>query len=598
MIKKNLIINNLMKQLFFKNWFESTELPLIDQKKVCQSVCPNATVVWLIELKKNWRDLNLINTEIIDQYLENDFGKEYIEGLQKYTNIKFYSPRVGKNINLIPQEEECRGFDKPGVKPIQGFISIRPRKKEITAEHGYYVNLHNAIEIPAEAIENIKAIGGCALTCLHLSGGQVSAKTVGAYRKTDLYKRNKDEFYNITLEQYFKAALKAAYEKCMENKEIDHYAIRLNGTSDIMHYKNEFVLNPKTLKTINSYAMKKFKKTVLDIENIEDSKFKFFDIFNLLWNEFIRKIKKCDLKNFLHFYDYTAIPLAMKSKKELPERYHITFSVKEGNLKEVMEALKKGIGVALPIWIGSYKKSISKISFPKYWYPQGLGKNKYRIIDGDSSDARFLDKKIYNIKEKEGYVVGLRAKGKLEDVLGYDTGFAERMIVGQKNPSKEDVESFCKKYPIINSQNFEEAKQDYMQITQGIPNPRFDQNDPAVKKIIFEQMIYFLRRENCDINNLGPLKSKDWYDKEAERNIGKLVNISDISSDEFKPGTSAKTDKGKIKQKMAGTSSKVEKGEKTINVKTNQLNMLPHTTFAALRNKIEEEKNKFKKNKI
>ena len=593
-----------MIQFNFAMWLnELVELPQVDSDKSCQSVCPTATVVWLIELIDNWRNLALKDQEGIENYLENVSGREFIEGLQKSISddFIFHSERLEKNVKIIPQEEECRGISSSGVKPLSGFVIIRPRKKIETVEHGKYVGLHEAVKIPAEAIKKIKAVGGCALSCLHLSGGQVSSKTVGAYKKTHLYKNDSEQFYNSTLEQYLKAALRTAYEKCVEKdpeKNYNHYAVRLNGTSDITHHSNTFNLRPETLKSINSYAVKKFGIRPAVIKKFENVK--FFDVFNDIWNQLIKQTK-CELK--LNFYDYTAIPSTMKKyhNKELPGNYHVTFSVKEGNIKEVLEALDHGMGVALPIWIGGVKK-VEKIPFPEFWYPNGLGNKRYRIVDGDLSDARFLDKSVHGIKSKEGYVVGLRAKGKLEDVTDYDTGFAERMLIQSSpdNSSPEALKKFYNDYPKIQIDSlwFFKALTDFMKMTGTHLNPRFDPKDPAVKEIILEQILYTLRRNNLPINSLGPLKSKDYFDVETQRSIKKLVNLSDLNYHDMhdvRPGISAKTEKGRVPDKMTGTSAKVEKGQDTINVKTNQLNMLPHQTYAAIRNTLEDIKNKKQK---
>ena len=53
--------------LNFATWLnELFELPQVDSDKSCQSVCPTATVVWLIELIDNWRNLALKDQEGIE----------------------------------------------------------------------------------------------------------------------------------------------------------------------------------------------------------------------------------------------------------------------------------------------------------------------------------------------------------------------------------------------------------------------------------------------------------------------------------------------------------------------------------------------------
>jgi hypothetical protein len=86
----------------------------------------------------------------------------------------------------------------------------------------------------------------------------------------------------------------------------------------------------------------------------------------------------------VQFYDYTKI--AKTFEKELPKNYHLTFSRSENNENECFEVLKKGYNVAMVF-----------DKLPKTY-------KGYKVVDGDKSDLRFLDKK--------GVIVGLSAKGK------------------------------------------------------------------------------------------------------------------------------------------------------------------------------------------
>jgi len=490
-----------------------------------------------------------------------------------------------------------------------GYISIRPRKITQSEEFGNYVPISEKITIPSEIINKILAVGGCALTCLHLSGGHVDAKTVGGYKKTHLFHTNQDLFYNNTLEDYFKNALKALYEKCLGTdpaKDIDHYAVRLNGTTDIRHFDKKFILDQSTIYKINKSINKYNSKSQTKFNTINLS-FKepvnFFDVFNQMWKKATKNINCKFSPAFLMFYDYTAISGLSDAyaKGKLPKNYHITFSAKEGNLKQIMNALANGIGVALPIWTGGSKKT-NKIGFPTMWYPSGFSTGiGYRIIDGDQYDARFLDKKIHKIHPKEGYIIGLRAKGKLEDVQVLDSGFSERILLDVKYPTKDKLTEFAKRYNfkiLENSPNFEDAKNDFMTLTNSHLNPRFNPNDPAINKIILEQIIYTLRRSDVIINNLGKLGGRDFYHAQEDRGMERLIDLKDLDHDDLHniAGTSAKTDKGVAKQTYSGSSAKVEKGEQ-FKVKTNQTNMLPHTSFIALRNKLDYLRDQKIKNK-
>ena len=204
-----------MINICFREWLfkEAEKIPLPQVDKTCQTTCASATVVWLVKLLKNWdRILSPVEVEKISPFII-DKNNPTVEGLQvNLDNFKFNSGRLGKVVDIIPQEDEVRGAQSTGAKPISGSITVRPRKLDIGVSHGNYVDKNMAVRIPYQAIENIKSIGGCALTCLHMSGGQVHAKTVGGYKKTLLYKTNQDLFYNNTLEQYFRAAISALYD--------------------------------------------------------------------------------------------------------------------------------------------------------------------------------------------------------------------------------------------------------------------------------------------------------------------------------------------------------------------------------------------------
>ena len=580
---------------------EADRLPLASvDKERCPSTCSSASVVWLVKLSRNWESkVTPEQAERIKQHIMDDEG-EHLEGLQVNTDrFNFQSERLGKVVEIIPQEEEVRGIYAPGVKPISGSLTIRPRKTAETDAHGNYVGKDSAVRLPSEAIDSVKAIGGCALTCLHMSGGQVHAKTAGGYRKTHLYKQNQSQFYNTTLQQYVDEAITALYKNCRSDEKLDHYAIRLNGTTDIKHYANTFKVEQIVIDAINkrlSFLNNKSAKAgnpiyFKTVRMPQTERPTFFDAFNDIWKQATRGIQ-CDFNpTFLHFYDYTAIPALMRSyaDKKLPDNYHITFSSKEGNLEETLEALRKGVGVALPIWLGGIKKA--KTPFPQMWYPEGFSTGRgWKIVDGDSFDARFLDKKTYNIPQQDGYVIGLRAKGKLEDTEAFDSGFAERMLLNYSTPGLDKLQEFGRKFPTISmtSPNFAEAKSEFMRISGSRINPRFDPNDPAVNQIILEQIVYALRRNGVKINGLGKLQSKDFYDAQEKKGLKGLINIKDLDYDRLHgdmSGTSAKTEKGDV-QAMSGTSAKVEKNAK-LKVKTNQMNMLPHHTYSALKNQLD-----------
>jgi hypothetical protein len=99
----------------------------------------------------------------------------------------------------------------------------------------------------------------------------------------------------------------------------------------------------------------------------------------------------------VQFYDYTKNP---KPYKRTLKNYHLTFSKSENNMGDCLDALENGINVAVV-----FEKALPK----KY-----LG---YKVINGDETDLRFLDKKSRNGK---GVIVGLKAKGRAKkDKTGF-----------------------------------------------------------------------------------------------------------------------------------------------------------------------------------
>jgi len=630
-----------MNKLNFSYWFlkEASALPILSDQENCRSSCPKATVVWMIFLERVIPEL--------EKYIEANQSQEnpFIIGLQtKMKNVGFYHEKLKKITPLIPQEEQITGIHSKGAKPVsmgdnEGHITIQPEKISETDRHGKYEL--EEIRIPVTAIKRIKAIGGCAVSCLHLSGTQVSSKTVGGYLKTRLYKTDQNIFYNKTIEQYMKSAIKTLADSCRpelafdlsknKNKTTpddffhDHYAVRLNGTSDLSHHLNTFNLDPSVVNSINKYVKllnqksaknsgpeyaEKYKNKVyltpLVLSPISESdapqdKVNFYEIFNALWSKITNNIACAQGRDFVHFYDYTAVT-GFKNRylnKELPSNYHVTFSLKEGNIDDVEHALENGMAVAVPIWISTTRKT-NQVPMPAFYYPNGYGKSKgYRIINGDLSDARFLDRKTFGLGENEGYIVGLRAKGRLEELGSYDSGFAERVLQNTKIPSVEYLQEFSKKYNNeINTYNFHQAKEDFIKISGSKLNPRFDPKDPAIDTIIFETIIYILRKNGIAINGKEPLRDKSFYDTEVKRGASKLKDVRDIDWEKLNKenmsmtGTSSKTDKGAkgVAPRLVGTSAKVEKGEKGaegLKVMTHQMNMLPHSTYLAVQNMID-----------
>lgn len=103
--------------------------------------------------------------------------------------------------------------------------------------------------------------------------------------------------------------------------------------------------------------------------------------------------------NNVQFYDYTK----RANRRELPDNYHLTFSLAEDNAGDAARVLARGDNVAVV-----YRKDIPNFDT--------IGDDARcmvfaRVVDGTTHDLRFLDDR------GEGVIVGLCAKGKAR----YDT---------------------------------------------------------------------------------------------------------------------------------------------------------------------------------
>lgn len=176
-----------------------------------------------------------------------------------------------------------------------------------------------------------KASEGCTKSCLFTAGrGKFNNVKTARIQKTDFMLFDPIKFYK-------KLAAEIMYHSTLAfDKKI---AFRLNGTSDINHYKQ-----------LKRYAN-------LDINT---------------------------LPNNVIFYEYTkSLNMAKSIKKEF-SRVHITFSKSENNWDQCIEALKAGFNVAAVF-----------NELPTYYAG-------FPVINGDLSDERFNDPKnvIVGLKAK------------------------------------------------------------------------------------------------------------------------------------------------------------------------------------------------------
>lgn len=184
---------------------------------------------------------------------------------------------------------------------------------------------------------------GCTAACLFYAGNPLymAAKHKARLAKTELFWTNRGLFMNIL-------ALEIAKQRDAAKKAKVKYAVRLNGTSDIVWEKERFDLDLHVAVQLNKQIG---RYTLMEL---------FPDV---------------------QFYDYTKIP-----KRNPPSNYYLIFSESEVNAKEVEEEMRRGRNIAV-VFTGGLPAT-------------------YRgrpVIDGDVHDFRPADPK--------GVIVGLKVKG-------------------------------------------------------------------------------------------------------------------------------------------------------------------------------------------
>jgi hypothetical protein len=192
---------------------------------------------------------------------------------------------------------------------------------------------------------------GCTIACLNTAGrGQMQNTQDSRIAKTILFFKNKLPFME-KLAKEITSGIKSAIKKEMTA------VFRPNLTSDLA-WENIKDANGQTL-------MQKFSQT--------------------------------------QFYDYTKHYKRMEKfiNGEMPENYHLTFSLSEENEKDALKVLDIGGNVAV----------VFRDQIPATWRGR-------EVINGDENDLRFLDK-------QGGYVVGLIEKGLAKKD---ETGFVQEGV--------------------------------------------------------------------------------------------------------------------------------------------------------------------------
>ena len=202
-----------------------------------------------------------------------------------------------------------------------------------------------------------KASDGCRLACLYTAGRGIYTNTQKArIAKTKRFHEDRDGFMAQLVNEVEALIRKAKRESLIP-------VVRLNGTSDLPWEKIKC--------NRNGVAYASIMEAFADVT----------------------------------FYDYSAV-LGRTKALNMPN-YHLTFSLKENNDRDAIEALRQGYNVAVVMNVGRNEEK------PKTW-------GGYPVHNGDETDLRFLD--------PNGHIIGLFPKGKArKDTTGFvrerDAGF-------------------------------------------------------------------------------------------------------------------------------------------------------------------------------
>ena len=121
----------------------------------------------------------------------------------------------------------------------------------------------------------------------------------------------------------------------------------------------------------------------------------------------------------VQFYDYTKIASRVLNSdgtaKKLPDNYHLTFSSTgihgpDSNWHHARQHLDNGGVVAMVFAVHAGRGKKPGGALPTHVIDETTGK-KYRVVDGDAHDHRYLDKQLNGIDPNEGVIAGLRIKG-------------------------------------------------------------------------------------------------------------------------------------------------------------------------------------------
>jgi len=220
----------------------------------------------------------------------------------------------------------------------------------------------------------------CEKGCLHTSGNPayLDAKTEARKNRTKMLFANKDLFKQILILEIVKHSIKAL-DSGMSS------GVRPNATSDIPWENESIHISVPFADFLNSIISKSGKVEIMEALAIFPGSYKnIFEVFPIV-----------------KFYDYTAgVRRLFKLADQSIPNYHLTFSGKENNSSDCLKALALGFNVAMPFAVSNRKKG----PLPTSHKIEG---QSFPVLDGDLSD--------YRPNDSTGHIVGLRAKGVLEN---------------------------------------------------------------------------------------------------------------------------------------------------------------------------------------
>lgn len=238
------------------------------------------------------------------------------------------------------------------------------------------------------------ASAACMSACLVGAGrARIFPAIAAARARRTHYLRENPDAFQIDLCADVRLLVKRAARMNLKS------ALRLNGTSDIGALWNSIGENEKAPRRSD------------DMRLLDDA----FD-----WTRALAK----DLGAVT--YEYSKRPELMGLGGRSWTPHHRTFSFNGQNHAACKAAIEAGHAVAVVYDRDDRRRSVPLFGFDAEgkitrYEPR---EKTYRTIDGDESDARFLDRERFGIPEGQGYFVALKLKHTKHDAKARAEGFA------------------------------------------------------------------------------------------------------------------------------------------------------------------------------